>query len=124
VRINCSIDVCSDVVQQLVWHGQKLLVYPAAYLDPKPRRRSSESMHKSLHLFISFTGVISPRYYGLQYEDVELLTSDKIILRCYLLLPAKTSSRTEASKTSEPIELEAAVVCRRIQSCFNHDVAR
>jgi len=48
----------------------------------------------------------------------------KIILRCYLLLPAKTSSRTEASKTSEPIELEAAVVCRRIHLVFNHDVAR
>ena len=88
------------------------------------RPDSTESMHKSLHLLISFAGVITPHYYGLQYEDIELLTSDKIILRCYLLQPAKTSSRTEASKTSEPIELEAAAVCRRIQSCFNYDVAR
>lgn len=73
-------------------------------------------MHKSLHLLISFTGVTSPHGYGLQYKDIELLTSDKIILRCYLLLPAKTSSRTEAIKTSEPIEPEVAVVCRSIRS--------
>ena len=83
-----------------------------------------ESIHKSLHLLISFTVVVTPRFYGLQYEDIELLTSDKIILRCYLLPPAKTSSQTEASKTSEPIEPEAAVVCRSIQSLFNHNIAR
>ncbi|KIM88257.1 hypothetical protein PILCRDRAFT_814166 [Piloderma croceum F 1598] len=75
------------VLGKLVWHGQKFLVYPSAYLE-KPRY------------------VCSPRQHGLQHEDIELLTSDKIILRCYLLRPTETSSR--ASKTSEPIELEAA----------------
>jgi hypothetical protein len=70
-----------------------------------------------------FTAVPNPRHYGLQHEDIEILTSDRIILRCYLLRPPKTSSRTKASETSEPIELEPAVVCRHIQPFFNHDVA-
>jgi hypothetical protein len=60
-----------------------------------------------------FTDICTPRSYGLQHEDIELLTSDKIILRCYLVRP---SSQTKASKTSEPIELEAAVVCHNFQS--------
>jgi hypothetical protein len=59
-----------------------------------------------------------PSFFGLQHEDVELLTADRIILRCYLLRPTKTSSRTKASGASEPVELEAAVVCRNIQSFF------
>jgi len=78
------------VLGNLIWHGQKFLIYPSAYLE-KPRY------------------VHSPRLYGLQHEDIELLTLDRIILRCYLLRPAKTSSQTKASKTSESIEPEAAV---------------
>jgi hypothetical protein len=78
---------------KLLWHGQKFLVYPSAYLE-KPR------------------SVLSPRDYGLQHEDIELLTADRIILRCYLLPPAKTSSGTKANKISEPIELGEEVSSR------------
>jgi len=83
----------SGFLGKLVWHGQKFLVYPSAYLE-KPRY------------------VCSPHHYDLQHENIELLTSDRIILRCYLLRPAKTPSPTKASKTSEPIEPEAAVSSR------------
>ena len=44
------------------------------------------------------------------------MTADRIILRCYLLRPAQTSSQRKSGEISEPIELEAAVVCRKIQS--------
>jgi len=80
-------------IGKLLWHGQKYLVYPSAYLD-KPRY------------------VISPEHYSLHHEDIELLTADKIILRCYLIRPAKTSSRRKASEISEPIEPEAPVSSR------------
>jgi len=83
----------ASILGKLFWHGQKFLVYPSAYLE-KPRY------------------VLSPEYYGLQYEDIELLTADRIILRCYLLRPAKTSSRRKASEISEPTELEAVVSSR------------
>ncbi|KIM88153.1 hypothetical protein PILCRDRAFT_814068 [Piloderma croceum F 1598] len=82
-------------IGKLLWHGQKFLVYPSAYLE-KPRH------------------VLSPEHYSLNYENIELLTADRIILRCYLLRPAKTSSqrKPEASEISEPIEQDAVVSSR------------
>lgn len=59
-----------------------------------------------------FTDVCDPSYYGLPYENLELLTSDKVILRCYLIRPTKTKA---SGKTSEP---EATVVRRTFRSLF------
>jgi hypothetical protein len=83
----------TSILGKLFWHGQKFLVYPSAYLE-KPR-----------HIF-------SPSFFGLQHEDVELLTADGIILRCYFLRPAKPSSRTKTGEISEPVEPEATMPIR------------
>ncbi|TFK31593.1 Alpha/Beta hydrolase protein [Crucibulum laeve] len=64
----------SQFLFAILRHGQKFLVYPSAFVD-HPR------------------DVTLPSEIGLQYEEVELRTSDKVILRCFLM--RYTSSATE-----------------------------
>ncbi|KXN81197.1 Protein bem46, partial [Leucoagaricus sp. SymC.cos] len=51
---------------QLIYHGQPYLVYPAAYL-PKPR------------------SIRQPSNLGLPYRNIEVMTSDNVRLRCFLI---------------------------------------
>lgn len=50
----------------LILRGQNYLIYPGATLPE--------------------CDLDKPGFYGLDYEDLELLTSDGVTLRCYLLL--------------------------------------
>ncbi|KAF5359379.1 hypothetical protein D9756_003629 [Leucocoprinus leucothites] len=63
----------SSFLKKLVYNGQPYLVYPAAYL-PKPRR---------LRL---------PTNLGLPYRNIEVMTSDNIRLRCFLMEHAPPSA--------------------------------
>ncbi|KAF8150239.1 Alpha/Beta hydrolase protein [Crassisporium funariophilum] len=51
---------------KVLWYGQKLLVYPSGFHE-QPQVGDSPSM------------------WSLPYQDVELLTKDKVKLRCYLI---------------------------------------
>ncbi|KAJ7111795.1 Alpha/Beta hydrolase protein [Mycena epipterygia] len=51
---------------QLLWYDQPSIFYPAAFL-PRPRTSST------------------PKKIGVDYPDLELRTSDGVVLRCYLL---------------------------------------
>jgi len=53
-------------ISKILRYGQRLIVYPAGFAE-YPRV------------------VITPNYLGLPYEDVELLTKDKVKLYCYLI---------------------------------------
>ncbi|KAF7367970.1 Hydrolase-4 domain-containing protein [Mycena sanguinolenta] len=53
-------------------HGQKVLVYPSAF-EKRPRE------------------VALPSDLGLEYSDLTLVTSDKAVLHCYLVLQAQQS---------------------------------
>ncbi|PPQ91635.1 hypothetical protein CVT25_013190 [Psilocybe cyanescens] len=50
----------------MIWYNQRMLVYPSGF-EAYPR------------------SVDSPKEYHLPYEDVELVTKDKVKLRCYLI---------------------------------------
>ncbi|KAJ3558749.1 hypothetical protein NP233_g11441 [Leucocoprinus birnbaumii] len=68
----------------LLWYGQGYLIYPSAF-PPGSR-----------------TEVAKPSDHGIPYEDLNLLTSDGVILRCYLLKQSK-----DIASNPNAVELEA-----------------
>ena len=73
-------------------------------------------VYEEIPAFISiFVDVRSPSHYGLLHEDIELVTSDRIVLRCYLLRPS-LSRRTRKGEGSKSVTPESAMVCREFQS--------
>ncbi|KAF8995029.1 Alpha/Beta hydrolase protein [Cyathus striatus] len=78
------------ILRQLIRHGQKPLVYPSAF-DPHPR------------------SIESPSYYGLNFEDIELKTSDNVTLRCFLI-KQPVSRALRGNDDAQPINARATVI--------------
>lgn len=77
-------------------------MYPSAFLE-RPRRAYTQSFPILWPINNATIDVHSPRLWGLPYENLEIQTSDNVILRCYLLRPQRTpelaGSADEASET-------------------------
>ncbi|KJA19723.1 hypothetical protein HYPSUDRAFT_44007 [Hypholoma sublateritium FD-334 SS-4] len=65
---------------KLLRHGQRLLVYPAGFLD-------------------SPTWVDTPSSFSMPYVDITLTTKDKISLHCYLVTQPEDEARTKRRGT-------------------------
>ncbi|KAJ7082384.1 Alpha/Beta hydrolase protein [Mycena belliarum] len=68
-----------EILGNILRHGQTYLVYPSAF-DKRPRE------------------VMRPSELGLAYSDLQLTTSDGVILHCYMVLNARQSSFDVAVK--------------------------
>ncbi|KAJ6494003.1 Alpha/Beta hydrolase protein [Mycena vitilis] len=77
----------STVGAGLLYYGQNYLIYPSAF---PPGSRTED--------------VPVPSTYGLPYQDLELMTSDGITLRCYMLPQSKELARAHAAATPVPGE--------------------
>jgi hypothetical protein len=73
----------------LIYYGQNFLIYPSAFPPGSrigvwtPKKRECPQRNEIAN--IPSQDVPLPSQFGLHYEDLELKTSDNVILRCYLI---------------------------------------
>lgn len=102
----------------LVYYGQNYLIYPSAYISLGPEADSTFFALVPAGSDTSWVSVIpTPQAdFGLPSEELELKTSDGVLLRCYLLpqlkelpLPKRMSSipltpiPTSANETDDEV---------------------
>ncbi|TFK23981.1 BEM46 family protein [Coprinopsis marcescibilis] len=86
----------STVGAGLLWYGQNYLIYPSAF--PSGSR----------------TEVANPGQFGIPYQNLELKTSDDILLRCYLLPQRiELSDHPDASHLEVKYETEDELIASR-----------
>lgn len=89
---NCTTFYCNATVLSLLRHGPNIMLYPGAF-EPKPR---SEYIACTSYTACSFTtwhashrlrhsGALLPSTWGLKFENLTLVTSDKVNLHAYML---------------------------------------